>query len=134
MPDWASQYNHDHPLAGTILLVEDDQTTIQTITSALQPLGCQIDIVHAGTKFLQQAHANSPHRILLNMQIPEMDGWQILSILKEDTTLQKIPVLCYTSLMITGDAQRFEDAGASAFLLKPFRIETLLEWLKSQQP
>ena len=131
--DWAAQYNDANPIAKTILLAEEDQTTIQFITSTLQPLGCQIDVARTGTSFLQQARKTPPQIFLLNMQIPEMEGWQILSILKEDSDLQNIPILCFTSLMITGDPQRYIDAGASAFLLKPFQIEALLEWLKAHQ-
>ena len=123
-----------HLLASTILLAEDDPAIIHTITSAVQSLGYQIDVAQTGTKFLQQARTNPPQILLLNMQIPEMEGWQVLSILKEDEALQNIPILCFTSLMITGDSQRYADAGASAFLLNPFRIETLLDWLTSQQP
>ena len=67
------------------------------------------------------------------MQIPEMDGWQILSILKSDNTLQNIPTLCLTSLMITGDPQRYADAGVSTFLPKPLHIETILDWLKAHK-
>jgi CheY-like chemotaxis protein len=134
LTDWAAQYNDTNPLVSTILLGEDDHTAIQAITSALQPLGCQIDVALTGTKFLQQARSVPPQIFLLNMQITEMEGWQVLSILKEDSALQNIPILCFTSLMITGDPQRYADAGASAFLLKPFQIETLLKWLKSQKP
>ena len=134
LADWGARYNPAHPLANTVLLGEEDQTVIQTITSALVPLGCQVHLARTGITFLQQARANPPQILLLNMQLPEMDGWQILSILKEEQTLKNIPILCFTSLMVTGDPQRYADAGVSKFMLKPFSVPPLLEWLESQRP
>jgi two-component system, sensor histidine kinase and response regulator len=127
------QFKAKHAPTGHVLLAEANETAINEISSTLESLGYRVEIAHSGTEVLQQARINPPQFLLLNMQIPEMDGWQILSILKSDNLLQKIPVLCLTSLMVTGDPQRYTDAGITTFLTKPLHIETILDWLQDHK-
>lgn len=127
LPDWSAQFNQQSPLVDQILLVEDDETFIQVLMQSLSPLGCQITIARNGPEALQTMRQQLPQIVLLNMQIPEMDGWQVLAAKQEEPALAAIPIIALTSLVVVNDEQRYAQAGVAAYLARPFNMQDLLQ-------
>jgi len=127
---WKNRYEQHKLPTGRILLAEDDESTIQHLSAILNPLGFEdILIAHTGAELLKITRQSRPDRIILDMQVPDLDGWQILSILNTDTDLRDIPVFCLTSLFITGDEERYIKAGVEQYCCKPSCIDQMLGWL-----
>jgi PAS domain S-box-containing protein len=134
LPSWTGKFSQTNPLITHVLLAENNETSIQVISDTLQTLGCQVDIARTGMESIQTARHYPPQVILLNMQMPDMDGWQILAMLKNDPELSTIPVLALTSQVISTDAQRYKLAGVDTCLALPFQMAALLKWIKKYRP
>jgi CheY-like chemotaxis protein/HAMP domain-containing protein len=110
---------------GSLLVVEDNPDNLATIRAVL---GKEYRIVEAadGEAGLAAARAGSPSLILLDMQLPRMDGMTVLKNLQEHHATAGIPVLALTASAMAGDRDRFLQAGCADYLSKPFQVEELL--------
>ena len=133
LPDWIVEYNQYSPLVKHVLLVEDDEACAQVLVESLSVLGCQVSIAHSGLDALQMLRQSPPQVTLLKMQIPDMDGWQVLAAMQQDPALASIPVIAITSLVIVNDEQRYAQAGAAAFLARPFPLPDLLRAIQTHR-
>ncbi len=124
-------------LSGMRILGVDDNATNRTIlTKTLEGFGCRVDTVASGSKsieVLRNALRNGdPYQVvLLDMQMPGMDGEQIVRALKGDPALKDIRIIVMTSIGQRGDASHMEALGCSGYLLKPVRQHMLYEALEA---
>jgi PAS domain S-box-containing protein len=125
-----------------VLVVDDNQTNRTIIGKIVTGFGCDVMQASSGTQALTLLRANyikgKPTRlVLLDMQMPDMDGEQVLKEIKTDSDLRKTPVVILTSMGHRGDAARLEAIGCSAYLLKPVRqkelFNTILAVMGQQQ-
>ena len=109
---------------GSLLVVEDNPDNLVTLRAVL---GRSYRIVEAadGETGLAAARAGSPSLILLDMQLPGMDGMAVLKQLKKHPATAAIPVLALTASAMTGDRDRLLRAGCAAYLSKPYAPEEL---------
>jgi len=115
-----------------ILIVDDNQTNRMVLTKNVEALGSRVDAVSSGAKCiesLRNAHrAGDPyHIVLLDMQMPGMDGEQVARAIKSDPAVKEVKILVLTSMGHRGDAVRLEALGCSGYLLKPVKQQLLFD-------
>jgi putative two-component system response regulator len=102
-----------------ILIVDDDQLNRKLMLAMLSPLGHEIHVAHDGEEALELVHRVGPDLILLDVMMPNVDGYQVLERIKGDTRTREVPVIMLTALTDTESRIRAFDLGADDFISKP---------------
>jgi DNA-binding response OmpR family regulator len=102
----------------TILLVEDDRLLRKAAESALRQHGFRVLTATDGDEALRTASAEIPDLVLLDLVMPGLAGYQVLSALKDNKATAAIPVVILTNLGQGSDVQKALDAGAAAYAIK----------------
>ncbi len=110
-----------------ILVVEDSPTTRKVISITLGQKGYDIIEARDGLEALSRLNEERPDLILLDIILPKMDGYKILSIIKDNALFKDIPVIMLTSKDGMINKWKGKRAGAAAYLTKPFKPEILVE-------
>jgi CheY-like chemotaxis protein len=116
--------------ARTVLVIDDDPATRELLTRFLLREGYNVESTTNGKDGLQRAHDAQPDVIILDVIMPGMDGWAVLSKLKADAALAPIPVIMTS---IAGDKNMGYALGAADYLSKPIEREHLLEILEKYE-
>lgn len=106
----------------TILLIEDDNGIRSAITRALTDLGHAVTTSNRGMSGLESAVDNQPDVVLLDLGLPDIDGLQVLAMLR---AVSKVPVIVITARDDDADMVKALNAGADDYVVKPFGIEQL---------
>jgi len=114
-------------MAKLILIVEDEPKNLTLLRDLLQVSGYKTIEATDGKQGVELAKSKKPDLILMDVQMPVMDGLEAARILKADTTTSNIPVLALTSYAMKGDEERILQAGCDGYLAKPFNIQELLK-------
>jgi PAS domain S-box-containing protein len=117
-----------------VLGIDDNATNRKVLTKMVEGFGCRVDTAPSGAKgleMLRNAHrAGDPfHVVLLDMQMPGMDGEQTAREIKSDPVARTTPIIILTSMGQRGDAARLEALGCAAYLLKPVKQQMLYDTL-----
>lgn len=110
-----------------ILLVDDIELFLELERTFLKRFGCEIAIARTGREALEQVRLRRPDAILLDVVMPEMDGYEACKILKSDPETSGIPVIFVAA---DPDLQKMAAAGGDDIVAKPIRREALLEVLR----
>jgi CheY-like chemotaxis protein len=108
-----------------ILLAEDNAANIATFTSYLEAKGYRIVSATDGQQVIDLAKAEHPNLILMDIQMPVMDGLEVIKQIRLDPNLADIPIIALTALAMTGDRERCLAAGADEYLSKPIKLRQL---------
>jgi signal transduction histidine kinase/CheY-like chemotaxis protein len=111
---------------GGVLIIEDDPAAAGLLSAQLQRAGYQITVATTGEQGLTTARACDPEAVLLDIDLPGIDGWQVLAELKHDERLRHVPVLI---LSVHDDTEIGLALGAVDYLVKPVDRTTLLTWM-----
>ncbi|OYD95267.1 two-component system response regulator [Nostoc sp. 'Peltigera membranacea cyanobiont' 210A] len=117
--------------APQILIVDDDRNHCSMLTSLLQEIGCQTLEATDGKHGLQMAIEHNPDVILLDLAMPNMDGFELMVHLQGNPQTCSIPIIVSSASVFEENRQRSLEAGATAFLPKPLQIDELLNRLRS---
>ncbi len=109
----------------TILLAEDNQTNLITFVSYLNVKGYRTIAAKDGAEAIALAQAHHPDLILMDIQLPGMDGIEAIIHIRQDPQLANIPIVALTALAMTSDRDRCLNAGADRFLTKPVKLKEL---------
>ncbi len=109
-----------------ILVIEDDYIVARTIERCLQHQDFQVTLVSRGDKGLHAARQNKPDLIILDIIMPDMDGYEVCKAIRSDPWLSLVPVLLLTAKVKTRDKIAGFEAGADDYLCKPFNLDELL--------
>lgn len=110
-----------------ILVVDDEADIVRIVTRIMEGLGHQVRTAGDGKAALEQVALEKPDVVILDLNLPHMDGYEVCRRLKSDDATKAIPVLMMTAAYITvEDARRGEDAGADEYIIKPFLREVLV--------
>lgn len=109
-----------------ILLVEDNETNIETVSEYLSVWGFRLATAHSGIEALRQVKDEKPDLILMDIQLPEMDGITAVRQLRQNDDYQKVPIIAMTALAMSGDKERCLAAGANEYLSKPIQLRQLV--------
>lgn len=111
-----------------VLVIEDEPRLLRNLAKALREEGYAIDTAEAGDDGLYKAENNSYDAIVLDVMLPQIDGWEILRRLRQH---KKTPVLMLTARDQGKDRVRGLDTGADDYLVKPFDLDELLARLRA---
>jgi two-component system, cell cycle response regulator DivK len=110
-----------------ILVVEDNSSNLKLVTYVLESGGHTVLATADAEAGLTLARAEQPDLILMDIQLPGMDGLQATTLLKGDDATRAIPVVALTALAMKGDAERILEAGCDGYIAKPVAFQRLLE-------
>jgi len=109
-----------------ILVVEDNEFNRDMLSRRLRRKGFEICQAGDGVEGVRMAKALRPALILMDLSLPEMDGWEATRALKADPETRHLPVLALTAHVMPGDAEKALAAGCDDFDTKPVDLERLL--------
>jgi PAS domain S-box-containing protein len=110
-----------------ILVAEDNETTARIMASYLQAVGYTVTLARNGLEVLELLAKQRPALILMDIQMPQLDGLETLRRLRSDERYARIPIIALTALAMAGDRERCLAAGASDYVSKPVRLRELAE-------
>ena len=110
-----------------ILIVDDEPSIAKILRKQLEVAGYDVNVAVDGLDGLTKAQASLPELLVLDVMLPKMGGYEVCSTLKKDPKTQHIPILMLTAKAQRQDQEVGLQAGANAFLTKPFQLEELLE-------
>jgi PAS domain S-box-containing protein len=111
----------------TVLIAEDNITNQTTYADFLESLGYQVVLAGNGREAVEQARANRPDVILMDIQMPDMDGIEATQVIRADPSLAHTPVVALTALAMPGDRERCFAAGVNDYIAKPASLRHLAE-------
>jgi CheY-like chemotaxis protein len=115
-----------------ILLVEDNQTTREMMVSYLSAHGYRLRLAHHGAEALEVAHDERPALVLMDIQLPHMDGLTAIRQFRADAAFADLPIIAMTALAMPGDRERCMQAGANDYLSKPVSLKNVLHLIETQ--
>jgi two-component system, cell cycle response regulator DivK len=114
-----------------ILLVEDNELNRDMLTRRLARRGYDVEIARDGSEGLSMANTSYPDLILLDLSLPEMDGFEVLRHLKQDSRMKGIPVIALTAHALVTDRSRALAAGFDDYDIKPIEMSRLLQKMET---
>lgn len=115
-----------------VLVVDDDGVSRLILRQALADAGLPSEDVMSGTAALGWMRARTPSLVMLDLMMPDTDGYEVLAAMRADERLREVPVVVLTALDRDSDVARAFDLGADDFIRKPFRPVELLARIQSQ--
>ena len=109
-----------------VLVVEDNEMNMKLVRDILQATGYSPLEASSGEQALALAVENAPSLVLMDMQLPDIDGTEALQRLRSDERTAGIPVLALTAQAMQGDRERFLAAGFDGYLSKPVDVDELI--------
>jgi DNA-binding response OmpR family regulator len=111
---------------GTILIIDDNPDALETLSFLLREKGYRALTAHGGRSGIALAQAEKPDLILLDIMMPDMNGYQVCQTLKQDPSTEKIPIVILTVRKSKRDVSYASTVGAADYLTKPVRPTQLL--------
>jgi CheY-like chemotaxis protein len=109
-----------------VLLAEDNATNAWLISEFLRAQGFRVEIARDGREAVAMASSSIPDVVLMDIQMPVMDGIEAVRLLRSAESTRRLPVVAVTALAMPGDAERRLAAGADHYLAKPVELRGLL--------
>ncbi len=117
---------------GNILLVDDLPNNLQLLSDLLINLGYTVRSVTSGKMALKTLQVKRPDLILLDIKMPDMDGYQVCAMIKKEEELQDIPIIFISALGDTFDKVKAFECGGVDYITKPFQIEEVVARIEGQ--
>ena len=116
----------------TVLIVEDNAANMTLAVFLLESAGHTVLSATDAEAGLTLARDEQPHLILMDIQLPGMDGLEATALLKRDDATRAIPVIALTALAMKGDEERIRAAGCDGYIAKPMRYQEFLATVAAQ--
>lgn len=113
-----------------ILLAEDNLANVTTIKLYLESQGYEVFLAHNGAEAIVVAQSQHPQLILMDIQMPMVDGLEAIEILRRDPDFDQTPIIALTALVMPGDRDRCLASGATDYLPKPVQLKALDECIQ----
>lgn len=117
-----------------ILIIEDNERNMYMISYLLRSQNYEVIQAYSGIEGINSAKKNDPDIILLDIQLPEMDGYTVAVKLRENEALKKTPIIAVTSYAMPGDMEKAIESGATGYIEKPINPDTFISQMKSFLP
>jgi two-component system cell cycle response regulator DivK len=115
-----------------VLIVEDNPVNMRLVVVLLQSAGHTVLSAPDAEAALTLARDEQPDLILMDIQLPGMDGLEATTLLKRDEATRAIPVIALTALAMKGDEERIRAAGCDGYIAKPMRYKEFLAAIATQ--
>ena len=115
-----------------VLVVEDNEMNRDMLARRLQRRGYEVVVSEDGKDAVNKARSESPDIILMDMDLPVLDGWAATRKLKDSPETKAIPVIALTAHAMAGDRERALEAGCDDYDTKPVEFSRLLEKIEAQ--
>jgi two-component system cell cycle response regulator DivK len=113
-----------------VLVIEDNEQNLYLMRFLLEKNGFTVEEAKDGKKGVEKAYALKPNIILLDIQLPKMDGYAVARELRKNNELAHTPIVAVTSYAMVGDRERILAAGADGYIEKPIDPEKFVEQIK----
>lgn len=113
-----------------VLIIEDNRDNLDMVKFLVEDAGFQVLEALNGRVGLEIARQFKPNLVLLDLSIPELDGWKLAEKLKSDPETASIRIVAMTGHTLPGDRQRAYEAGCDGYLSKPLDIPHFIEQIK----
>jgi len=129
---------HYKQFNATILVVEDYPINQEITKELLEMMGCDVDVVDSGAEALEAVRRNTYDLIIMDIQMPEMDGYEATKEIRRiEGTTKHVPIVALTANALQGDREKCLSAGMDEYISKPFRAAeleaVLLKFLRPKQ-
>lgn len=109
-----------------ILIVEDNEMNRDMLSRRLTRKGFEVAVAVDGRQGIEFAKSLAPDLILMDLSLPEIDGWEAIRILKADNGMARVPIIALTAHAMAGDRERAYQAGCDEYDTKPVDFPRLL--------
>lgn len=113
-----------------VLIVEDNELNMKLFHDLLEAHGIETVETRDGNDVLEIARAEKPDLILMDIQLPEVDGTDVTRLLKGEDDLKHIPVIAVTAFAMKGDEQKIRECGCEDYISKPISVLPFIETVK----
>ena len=113
-------------MSRTVLLIEDNEQNAYLVKVLLEPHGYKVVAATDGSRGLELAQTIRPDLILLDIQLPTMDGYTVAHRLRGIPALRDVPIIAVTSYAMLGDREKALEAGCTGYIEKPIDPETFV--------
>jgi two-component system cell cycle response regulator DivK len=114
-----------------ILLIDDNEPNRQFLSRRLSRRGFEVLLAIDGVAGVEMAKAEMPDLILMDMNMPRLDGWEATRQIKADPLVSTVPVIGLTAHAMVGDRERAIDAGCAEYHTKPVEFDKLLDQIEA---
>jgi len=113
-----------------VLIIDDEKNILNSVSMYLEGHGYEVEISDNGFDGIKMAKENQPNVILLDLVLPDIDGYMVCKTLKEATNINKIPIIIMSAKCQKEDIDKAMDMGAIEYITKPFEPQKLIEIIK----
>ncbi len=117
-----------------VLVIEDNEQNLYLTRFLLEKHGFTVHEARDGLSGIEIARTLRPHLILLDIQLPSLDGYAVAKELRRDPELRETPIIAVTSYAMPGDRERAVEAGATDYIEKPIDPDTFVDRVRSNLP
>jgi two-component system cell cycle response regulator DivK len=117
-----------------IFIVEDNELNLKLFCDLLTAHGFEVEPVRDGRDAVARARAFAPDLIVMDIQLPDISGLELIEAMKADPALAAIPIMAVTAYAARGDEERIREAGAEAYVSKPVTVTQFLAAVHSLIP
>lgn len=118
-------------MSRSVLLIEDNEQNRYLLTFLLERSGYRVNVATDGMSGILAARTSVPSIILLDIQLPTMDGYTVAKALRSEESLRDVPIVAVTSYAMPGDREKAMAAGCSGYIEKPIDPETFVAELEA---
>jgi CheY-like chemotaxis protein/nitrogen-specific signal transduction histidine kinase len=115
-----------------VLLTEDNEDDISIISDFLSSIGYRVVVARSGSEAIQRIKEERPDMILMDIQMPGMDGLEVIRRIRADADVSDIPIIALTALAMPGDRERCLRDGADDYISKPVSLEDLVKAMEAR--
>lgn len=115
----------------TVLVIEDNEQNLYLVRFLLERRGYLVVPALDGPRGIEEARRVEPALILLDIQLPGMDGYAVARELRRNPALRAIPIIAVTSYAMVGDRERCLAAGCTGYIEKPINPDTFIEQVEA---
>ncbi len=112
-------------VATTILIADDDEDILTLVQRALSESGYEVLLARDGASALATARERKPALALIDIAMPELDGYEVTAALKNDPATKETVVILFTARSEASDVEKGYESGADDYIMKPFTLKTL---------
>jgi len=114
-------------MAKTILIVEDNELNMKLFRDVLEAQGYDTLQANDGREAFRLIQENHPDLVLMDIQLPEISGLEVIRWIKEDEDLKSVPVIAVTAFAMKGDEEKILKGGCEAYVAKPISVNEFID-------